>query len=257
MAKAYRRTNPVVLNAGMSIGTNAAEFDDEFLFSCFVHYPPVDLCLNVESRGMVVDGRTGSGKTAILRYITSKAEHSVVIDPSEMAMSYVSNSDVLNFLLSAAQGTYEVTGTIIKKAEIEYSRIRREALEQEWQSAFPSIRLLLDHLSKKKKSRLTLEEFCSDSEADDLALAIYSEEKRGFDPLYDIARHHCDDGQRGEIVKSVVGVLYRVGAIGVKLNTAERINYSHFDHPLLPVAQLDKDIVLRIHPMLWGTFHIQ
>ena len=75
--------------------------------------------------------------------------------------------------------------------------------------------------------------------------------------MYDVARRHCDDAQRGEIVKSVVGVLYRVGAVGVKLNTAERISYSHFDHPLLPVAQLDNNIVLRIHPMLWGTFHIQ
>jgi hypothetical protein len=37
-------------------------------------------------------------KTAILKYIHSKSEHSVEIDPSEMAMSYVSNSDALNFL---------------------------------------------------------------------------------------------------------------------------------------------------------------
>jgi hypothetical protein len=96
MAK-QKRTNPVILKPGMAIGSNAAEMDD-FLLQCFVHYPPVELCMNVQSRGMVIDGRTGSGKTAILRYIHSKAEHSVEIDPTEMAMSYVTNSDALNFL---------------------------------------------------------------------------------------------------------------------------------------------------------------
>lgn len=43
MARADRKkTNPIVLQAGMSIGTNAAEFDDEFLLECFVHYSHID-----------------------------------------------------------------------------------------------------------------------------------------------------------------------------------------------------------------------
>jgi hypothetical protein len=82
----------------MTIGANAAEMDEEFLLKCFVRYPAVEMCTNVASRGMVLDGRTGSGKTAILKYVHSNAEHSIEIDPSEMAMSYVSNSDALNFL---------------------------------------------------------------------------------------------------------------------------------------------------------------
>jgi len=80
MAKAAKRTNPIILQAGMSIGTNAAEFDDEFLLTCFVHYPQVDLCLKVQSRGMVVDGRTGAGKTAVLRHITSRVLKAVTVD---------------------------------------------------------------------------------------------------------------------------------------------------------------------------------
>lgn len=92
-----KRTNPIILRPGMTIGSNAAEMD-EFLLKCFVQYPAVELCINVESRGMVIDGRTGSGKTAILKFIHSSVEHSSEIDPSEMAMSYVSNSDAINFL---------------------------------------------------------------------------------------------------------------------------------------------------------------
>jgi hypothetical protein len=67
MSKSEKRSNPIVLKPGMTIGANAAEMDDEFLLPCFVQYPPVDLCLNPDSRGTVIDGRTGSGKTAILK----------------------------------------------------------------------------------------------------------------------------------------------------------------------------------------------
>jgi hypothetical protein len=544
MAKAGRRTNPVILRAGMSIGTNAAEFDDDFLLPCFVHYPPVETGINVQSRGMVLDGRTGSGKTAILKYIVSKKSHVVEIDPSEMSMSYVSNSDALNFLqsigadldllfqvlwkhvlciefirlkfsvenedashsvfrriierfskdprrdrsikylkdwegkfwitmdqnikeltekvenavklelgveiekfkaggqydkrlstdkksefvsrvrkiinsdqlaelagvidmlkdfdgdsmleyyilidkldenwvdvsirfkliralieslkafrkiqnlkilvalrsdvlervvqetkdltfqreklddyfihikwtrpllkqlvderiqtlfhkqytqsaihfedvfpynvgsvdpfeyivertlmrprdviafvnecLEAAQGTYEVTGTTIKKAEVEFSRIRREALEQEWQSAFPSIKKLLDFLGSRKKTIITLTELCSGSEADDLALSIYADHKIDRDPLYEVAKNYYDADSRSsqEIVREIVGILYRVGAIGVKLRSGDRFLYSHTDQPLLPLAQITEDARVRIHPMLWGAYHM-
>jgi SpoVK/Ycf46/Vps4 family AAA+-type ATPase len=43
--------------------------------------------------GMILAGRTGSGKTAILRHIERSAEHIAIIEPSEMALGYISNSD--------------------------------------------------------------------------------------------------------------------------------------------------------------------
>lgn len=550
MAKAGKRTNPIVLQAGMSIGTNAAEFDDDFLLPCFVHYPPVDLCMNVGSRGMVIDGRTGAGKTAILRYIATKATNSVTIDPTEMAMSYVTNSDVLQFLqaigadldltfavlwkhvlciefirlrykvdsetssksvfatilntfsrddrkkrslnylknwegkfwitmdqnikeltekvenqvkaefgaevekfkaggqyekrmstdkkselvarirkiihadqlaelagvvdmlaelesedknrfdetsyyimidrldenwvdvsirfrliralietlksfrritdlkilvamrsdvlerviqetrdisfqreklddyfihlkwnkvllrelvntriqklfrkrysqgiiqfddvfpynvgnvapfdymiertlmrprdiiafvnecLNAAEGTYEVTGQTIRKAEIEFSRIRRDALEQEWQSAFPSIRRVLDYIGHKQKPIISMTEFAEGEDANNLALAIYSENSLALDPLHAAATSHCDLAKPTPIdfLKEMIVVLYRVGAVGVKLRNGNRYLYSHIDQPILPLAQITDDTRVRIHPMLWGSYRIQ
>ncbi|UNC16583.1 DNA repair ATPase (plasmid) [Acidiphilium multivorum] len=90
--------NPVVLRRGAGIGTGNAETDDDFLFDCFVEYPPVDDCRRAGSPVMVVVGRTGSGKTAILRYLEKESRHTSAIDPFEMSMSYVSNSDALRFL---------------------------------------------------------------------------------------------------------------------------------------------------------------
>lgn len=545
MSKTKKKTNPVVLRAGMSIGTNAAEFDDEFLFPCFVHHPAVELSKNVQSRGMVIDGRTGAGKTAILRYINHTAEHVVEVDPSEMAMSYVANSDALRFLqaigadldllfqalwkhvlciefirlrfsvknesasksvffrfferfqkdarkeralkylrewegkfwitmdqnikeltekiekavkaelgaeiekfklggqydkrissdkktefihrirniissdqlselgsvidmlaevddadsgksfyilidkldenwvdgvvrfklirglmeslksfrkirilkiliamrsdvlervvqetrdlsfqreklddyfihlkwtkpllktmidkriqnlfkqqftqnvihfedifaynvgtvdplqyilertlmrprdviafvnqcIEEAEGKYEITGGIIKKAETEFSRIRREALEQEWQSAFPSIKKMLDYIGVHKKAVINYDELRDKSAVDDLSLAIYSDEKIAKDPLFEIAKGYYEGKQDNSVVfiNSVIEILYRTGAVGVKLRNGDRYLYSHVDQPLLPIAQITEDIRVRIHPMLWGAYRI-
>jgi hypothetical protein len=114
-------------------------------------------------------------------------------------------------------------------------------------------------LASKKKSLLTVCELCSASDIDELALAIYTDKQIGFDPLYDLAKIHCDDGPSNAIAKLIVSILYRVGAIGVKLQAGARYQYSHIDHPLLPVTQIsDEDVPIRVHPMLYGsTFRIQ
>lgn len=98
MAKIAKTTNPVILRRGVGIGTGNAESDDEFLFECFVDYPPVQECMRVSSPKMIISGRTGSGKTAILRHVEAVSEHHLSLDPFDMSMSYVSNSDALRFL---------------------------------------------------------------------------------------------------------------------------------------------------------------
>lgn len=83
----------------MTVGSANAESDDEFLFQCFVNHSAVNECTRIQSPGMIVSGRTGSGKTAILRHVNANySSNSSEIDPSEMSMSYVSNSDSLRFV---------------------------------------------------------------------------------------------------------------------------------------------------------------
>ena len=168
------------------------------------------------------------------------------------------NLNFLDRLLEVAQGSYEVTSTMIKRAEINFSRIRRDALEQEWQSAFPSIKKIIDFVGLRQKSIITFEELCSLKEADDVALAIYSEKKIAFDPLYEVASTYYEKDTRSaeDLIKAIIGVLYRVGAIGVKLKNGNRFMYSHLDEALLPIAQFTEDARIRIHPMLWGAFRL-
>jgi hypothetical protein len=60
-----------------------------------------------------------------------------------------------------------------------------------------------------------------------------------------------------DLIKAIVGVLYRVGAIGVKLKNGNRFMYAHLDEALLPIGQFTEDARIRIHPVLWGAFRLQ
>jgi hypothetical protein len=165
----------------------------------------------------------------------------------------------VNECLNEAQGGYEVTATVIKRAEVLFSTKRKDSIEQEWQSAYPSIKRMMNILESKKKSLLTIGELCGSSDIDELAMAIYSADRVGFDPLHEIAKAHCDNGPSNALAKMIVSILYRVGAVGVKLQAGTRYQFSHIDHPLLPVTQIPDgdDLPIRIHPMLHGTFRIQ
>ena len=547
MDKCSKPANPVVLRYGMTIGSISAETDDDFLFSCFVSYPALESCLRIQSHGMILAGRTGSGKTAIIRYIKSTAEHSVELDPSQMAMSYVSNSDALNFLhaigadldllfqvlwkhvlciefirlrwaieneekshnvfsrllekftqdgrkkrsleylrawegklwitmdqnikeitekvdgqlkaelgteikkfklggqyekrlssekkselvarsrkiinaeqlaelsgvidilagpeagdgmknfyilidnlddrwvdtsvrfrliralieslksfrkvtnlkilvalrsdilervvqetsdltfqrekfeqyfvplrwtksdlkllvdrriallmkrqysgstvvfndvfrndvggksafdyilertlmrprdviafvnecIKAADGSTEITAHMICRAEIDFSRIRKDAMIQEWRSAFPSLGKILNFVAFKKEAACGYSDLCNKERLDELALSICSDGKIDYDPVYTAAQAYFDS-DRSEIyqldfVKEVVGILYRVGAIGIKLQTNERILYSHSDQPIIASALMSANSRIRIHPMLHGAFRL-
>jgi Conserved hypothetical ATP binding protein len=116
----------------MSIGSSSAETDDEYLFECFVDHPAVASCASLRSPGMVVAGRTGSGKTAILRYVEHTAEQAVNIDPSEMSLSYVSNSDTLRFV-QAIGGDLDLLFLALWKHVlcIEFIRLRYGILDEQ------------------------------------------------------------------------------------------------------------------------------
>lgn len=546
MSKATKKFNPVILRRGMTVGSNSAEYDDDFLFDCFVHYPPVDECLRIQSSTMIVSGRTGAGKTAILRYIHNSEEHSVEIDPTEMSMSYVSNSDALQFLqaigadldllfqvlwkhvlciefirlrwnveneeksksifsritskfyrderktkaveylkewegkfwITMDQNIKEITeryerkinaelGVDIKKfkaggqydkrisaekkselvararkiidatqlsdlhqviemlsvgenhdsmnkyyilidklderwvdtnirfrmiralieslakfrkinnlkilvsmridvfervvqetkdltfqrekfdsysirlkwskkelkelvdkrirllfkrqyssedieyndifpnkignqdsfdyliertllrprdiiafinecisfsensnsisvshirdAEREYSRIRLLSLEQEWQSAFPSLRKVIDFISKKKIAYMNIKDIGNDGSIDDLALSICSDQKIDFDPFYEVSKKYIEEKNSSslEYSKEIIVLLYRVGAVGVKLSPDERYVYSHIDTPLLHSSMISDTARVAIHPMLWAAYRLR
>ncbi len=113
------------------IGRTAAENDDEFLLTCFVDNKALAEALSTNTPGMILAGRTGSGKTAILRYI--EHHHKVArIEPARMALQYISNSDILRFLHDIGADLDILFQTIWKHVLcVEYIRLRYDINTEE------------------------------------------------------------------------------------------------------------------------------
>lgn len=81
-----------------SIGTVEAE-TDKFLSDCFVDTGLLNVIQNLEDHHGILCGRTGSGKTALLLKLNDREERAFFVNPENLALSYVSNSTILRFLL--------------------------------------------------------------------------------------------------------------------------------------------------------------
>ena len=80
------------------IGALAAEQDAQFLQSCFVDTGAYELAQSGEDTRVIVVGRTGTGKSALLRMLELRHAPRVIrIQPENLALTYVSNSTVLKF----------------------------------------------------------------------------------------------------------------------------------------------------------------
>ncbi len=80
------------------IGTAGAEEDREFLSICFVDTGELALLQKVSDHRQIVLGRTGTGKSALLlKLAETKGDQVIQICPESLALTYVSNSTILNF----------------------------------------------------------------------------------------------------------------------------------------------------------------
>ncbi len=81
-----------------AIGASAAEDDVEFLQSCFVDNGYLPYLHETTDPRSIILGRTGTGKTALLKKLCGDAERVIEIKPESLALSYISNSTILNFI---------------------------------------------------------------------------------------------------------------------------------------------------------------
>lgn len=84
-----------------SIGAADAEDDDKYLASCFIDTGDLQSLRDCADPKRIVIGRTGIGKSALLKQLNDVEGHVVVLPPETLSLSYISNSDVLKFFEKA------------------------------------------------------------------------------------------------------------------------------------------------------------
>jgi hypothetical protein len=80
------------------VGYADAEEDYEYLLNCFVNTGDTDVLRDTADPRRIIIGRTGAGKTALIQHLIATEERVISIPPESLALSYVSNSDILKFL---------------------------------------------------------------------------------------------------------------------------------------------------------------
>jgi hypothetical protein len=79
------------------VGFADAESDHEFLNNCFVETGNIEVLTDCNDPRCIILGRTGSGKTALVKRIIQTQEHCIEISPEELSLNYISNSNVIDF----------------------------------------------------------------------------------------------------------------------------------------------------------------
>jgi len=79
------------LRKGVAIGSLAAE-NDVMLSSVFVDAGYIERLSDPNEGAFLILGRTGSGKTALIRKLKEQNSHVIQLDPEELSMQYLQNS---------------------------------------------------------------------------------------------------------------------------------------------------------------------
>lgn len=103
MAKNITKKVPrnFVFRKHANIGAADAIEDKKFLAQSFVDNGELNILSDNNKPECIIVGRTGSGKTALLERLHDIKEKVIKIAPEGLALTYVSNNDILNFFIEA------------------------------------------------------------------------------------------------------------------------------------------------------------
>lgn len=148
------KSNPIIIRSDFNIGNVAAEADTDFLGKCFVYGAASDIFADFGSSKMIIAGRTGAGKTAVLQNIISREDNTYEINPFDMSLSYVANSDIMRFLV-ALDVDLDLFFQVLWKHVlcIEYIRLKYKiSSEEKSKNLISRLRLMFDRDPRKKQA---------------------------------------------------------------------------------------------------------
>ncbi len=170
--------------------------------------------------------------------------------------------DVISFVnicLELSEGKNKVPQSAIRKAESEYSRIRLQALIEEWESAFPSLEVAFDLISKRGRNFKT-EEIHNSEFVEDFILEVDDRINCTHDPVASLVKKSFDKkspGSERKIPSQLLSEMYRIGAISLKLSPNDSFKHSHDNVPVIKSNLITEETKIRIHPMLQQALNVE
>jgi hypothetical protein len=162
---------------------------------------------------------------------------------------------LVNSCIGHAIDRSEITATMIRAAESDYSRLRLRSLEDEWMADFPEILLVSSLLHGKPAS------FCIDRIDSDAIYAVMdkliSNSSRHRGELTRLAEQVVEDVlSEREFLRRVVGILQVVGLVGVRRQSGSEISWSFVNGEILRDSDISEDARLEVNPTFFRALGI-
>jgi hypothetical protein len=155
-----------------------------------------------------------------------------------------------NACIKAAEGQSQISADAVKIAEGSYSRDRLKAIADEWLADYPCFMDFV-HLLKEKRSVIRVGELECEA-LSDLALRIASSDTSSTDDVTVLAlRVALGDEPLQSLSRAVAAMLYKIGVVGVKLESFDAVQWSYTGERTVSVSEFEPDTRLHVHPAFW------
>lgn len=240
--------------------TRDAGFQEEKYQSLFL---PIEW--NKEGLTSVLDGRINH--LVKQRYTTKPVTHKDVLPEKvqrEKAISYILDRTLLrprdaivffNKCIEHAEDRPVITATMVRDAEGEYSKDRLRALADEWFADFPN---LIDFamILKAHKHNFLIRTF-SITQCEEFCLNFTIHFSGPKDHLSIMASEVVDVSlSPTDFRRSLFQIFYKVGLVGLKLETYEKFSWMNSGMASLSSAEITEGTRVAIHPAFWRALGI-
>jgi hypothetical protein len=160
-----------------------------------------------------------------------------------------------NACIRQADDNPEITPQMLKHAEGEYSRSRLRSLADEWSADFPDL-LQCVELLKNRHATFPLSDF-SDENCLDLTIQLLEKDNQRVGELGDALRTIEKDPSAGDHLRRLLAAtMYKVGLIGLKLETYDTTVWSTGGRRSVSAAEIGSGVRLSVHPCFWRCLGI-
>lgn len=155
-----------------------------------------------------------------------------------------------NCCIQKATDKPTITAQMIREAEGDYSHNRLRSLADEWAGDYPSILDFISRLRARRKRFSILE--VTDGEIGECCLQSEISGRLPRDPLSVAAREVVNEETSvAEFRRIVFQVFYRVGLVGLKLQTFETFLFMTSKRRIVAKSEINDGTRVEIHPAFW------
>lgn len=201
------------------------------------------------------------------RYTKQKVTHNDLLPKSIdripaidyiLARTLMRPRDVILFFnacIRQASNDPEITPQMLKQAEGEYSRLRLRSLADEWNADFPDLMTCSD-LLKNRPSVFPITEITDDA-CIDLTIELLSHgSKRSSELTGMLAEIERDPSRTDQLRKWLASTFYRVGLVGLKLESYDSFVWSTDGRRSVSAAEIQPGVHIAVHPCFWRSLGI-